>query len=374
MTPFDVVVVGGGLCGATVAGRLSSMGVRCALLGAGAGPLDSGPASWRAFTRGTAPLTMVDAQAWAFRGGRRPIEWMRVRAAGGRTLLWGGWMVRPEASNLADARALGRAWPISFDALDRMVRLAERRLSVRNGRAGELVRLLRRAGAAAGPKRASVGPGGGRPLYALDVQGGATLFPRTVALRAVLDREGRAQAVECVDPVDGRVHRIEARAIVLAASAIESARILHATSGLELERLGHGLVDHMYCGAIAIVRVPPPQTEAGPLERAAIVRPERCASGLGFSIEARGPGPVPSPCRSTARPAVPANERRSWRCATLPDSREIREPCRRHGLSTSGAVRIARQRPRWVCAHGQCHSRQRAPRRESGREPKSFAD
>lgn len=286
---FDVVVVGAGLCGATVAGRLSEAGVRCALLEAGEDVPASLPAGWNAFTRATAPLTKVDEREWAFRGSRRPIEWMRVRAAGGRTLLWGGWMVRPDVRNLRDARAMGHEWPMSFKRLDHLVRRVEPRLSVRTARIGALVAQLRRGGIPVMPKRASVGPGGGRPLFSLDIRGTATLVPRTVALRAILDRSGRARAVECIDPVEHTVHTIEAKAVVLAASAIESARILDATPGLDLPQIGEGLHDHMYCGAIVLMRAPAPETEGGPLDRAAFLPAERCESGLGFSVEVRAP-------------------------------------------------------------------------------------
>lgn len=286
--PVDVIVVGAGLCGATVAGRLSQAGVRCALLEAGPGAPDVVPTHTAAFARETASLTKVDEREWAFRAERRPIEWMRVRAAGGRTLLWGGWADRPDEGNLRDARTLGYPWPLSFNRLDELVRRAERRLSVRSGHRGPLVKLLQRAGVGAQPKRAFVGPGGHRPLFALDIAGHATLRPRTIALRVALDRDGATRGVECIDPDTLRVATLEARAVVLAASAIESARVLAATGGLELPHIGQGLQEHVYCGVIAIVPVPPPLGEAGPLEGARVTG-ERCASGLGFSVEVRGP-------------------------------------------------------------------------------------
>lgn len=286
---FDVIVVGAGMCGAVVAGRLSEAGVRCALLEAGPSVPEPIPGRTSDFTRETAPLTKVDPQEWAFRAKGRPVEWMRVRAAGGRTLLWGGWMDRPDARNLRDARAMGHPWPLSFARLEQLVRRVEPRLSVQTGRVGPLVRLLRSAGVEALPKRAAVGTGGQRPLYALDVQHTATLLPRTVALRAVLDASGAARGVECIDPATRRVHTLDARAVVFAASAIESARLLDATDGLELPKLGQGLHEHVYCGAIAIVPIPPLDTEAGPLERGARIPVECCESGLSFSTEIRGP-------------------------------------------------------------------------------------
>ena len=289
MTRFDVLVVGAGLCGATVAGRLAHAGARCALLEAGEAAPSPLPSRWSRFTQATAGLTRVDEDAWAFDAGKQPIQWTRVRGAGGRTLLWGGWMLRPDERNLRDAREMGRPWPFSFERLDALVRRAERKLRVRRAPVDELVRRLRHAGARAQPKRAAIALGARRPLCALDVRGKAALLPRTVALGVVLDRDRRARGVECVDPAGGRVHTIEARGVVLAASAIESARILHATEGLELDEIGQGLVDHLFWGAIAIAGRPPPRGEAGPLDRAAFVPPERSNGSLGFCLEVRGP-------------------------------------------------------------------------------------
>lgn len=290
----DVIVVGGGLTGALVAGRLARAGLRTEVLEAGRAAPQALSERWSEFTRETAPLTEVDSAVWAFSGGRRPIEWMRVRAEGGRTHLWGGWAVRPEKRNLADARAMGRPWPMGFEALDALIRRAERGLGVRVGRVGPLVARLRRAGIDAGPKRAAISPGGGRPLFATELLRGAEVRTDTVALRALLDASGRARGVEVVEPATGRTSTREARAVVLAASAIESARILAATDGLDLPSIGEGLIDHAYSGAIAITRTPPPLEEAGPLENAALLPPERAASGLWHSAEIRGPVPLAS--------------------------------------------------------------------------------
>ena len=62
------------------------------------------------FQRAVAPIARNVDQAWAFRA-PKGYEWHRVRARGGRTLLWGGWMERPPKDYFDARRKAGAAWP-----------------------------------------------------------------------------------------------------------------------------------------------------------------------------------------------------------------------------------------------------------------------
>lgn len=287
MSSRDVVVVGGGLAGAIVADRLAEAGARCMVLETGVLPPAKLPAGWSEFGRRTKVATVVDDEVWRYRSSR-PLEWMRVRAGGGRTLLWGGWSLRPDARSLAAAGERGRAWPVSFRHLDRLVQAAERRLDIVQADDGELVKRLRAHGYDARPKRAALAPGGRRPLCALDLlrRAGIELRGRSTVRRVVVDR-GRTRGVEVLDAA-GRARTIDADQVVLACSAVETARILDETA-IAAGPIGTSLIDHLYCGFIAIANVPATR-RPGPLDGAAFIPPGRTTDGaLDFSIEARGP-------------------------------------------------------------------------------------
>lgn len=282
---FDVVLVGAGLTGALVAQRLAEAGARCAVVEAGPRGPQRLPTAWRDLTRATSDLATADPIRWAYRA-QPPVDWMRVRALGGRTLLWGGWMLRPDSRSLAAARDRGRRWPMRFARLDELIRSAEHRLGVEVAQGGELVRRLRAAGLDAGPKRGVLGPGGKRPLCAQDLLAGVTVIDSAPVVRVLVER-GETRGVVALTP-DGRSTVIESKRVVLASSAIESARILHETEGIDGGRVGRGLIDHFYCGFMSIVKARAPRG-GGPLDRAAFIAPQHVGTGLDFALEVRGP-------------------------------------------------------------------------------------
>ncbi|NER66361.1 NAD(P)-binding protein [Pseudomonas sp. MAFF212427] len=87
----DVLVVGAGLSGMAVARQLAARGLRCEVLEAGSQPvLDQPFQSMAQFRQAMQPFVEPDAQQWAYSSRGVPFQWNRVRAAGGRSLLWGG--------------------------------------------------------------------------------------------------------------------------------------------------------------------------------------------------------------------------------------------------------------------------------------------
>ncbi len=285
MSELDVVVVGAGLTGAIVARRVTTAGGRCVVLEAGPRGPKKLPAAWGDFTRATAGLAEVDEERWPIRSSRE-LEWMRVRAVGGRTLLWGGWMLRPDDQSLSASRAAGRPWPMTFDQLDARARAAARVLRVQSAPPGELVCRLRGIGLAAQPKRAALGPGRKRPLCAQDLLAGTKVVEHAAVVGVVVS--GRHARGVVVRGVDGRTSTVAARSVVLACSAVETARVLSDTDGLDVERIGNPLMDHLYCGFMCIVKTRVSRGSAA-LDGAAFVAPERSTPGLDFSLEVRGP-------------------------------------------------------------------------------------
>lgn len=294
----SVLVVGGGLSGLLVADRLRRRRVKCLVLEAGPAPLRTPPATPARFDAATKHLLRVDEEAWRFRTAGLPYDWIRVRALGGRSLLWGGWCQRMDAQNFCDAQALEVSWPVSLAGLTPYYRAVERLLGVCTGRVTAYFRQVTgRLGFDVVPKRGAILPTRTRALCGLDLQRPKKLQTGAIALRLVVTG-GKIRQVEVFDTHTGNTQILSASAVVLCASPIETARLLLA-SGIRGESGGVGtcLVDHLVSTCIAILPYPASSRgPLGPLERCALIprfvnigrrRPRDYRSG--FTIEMRGP-------------------------------------------------------------------------------------
>ncbi|MCC7383960.1 MAG: GMC family oxidoreductase [Deltaproteobacteria bacterium] len=300
---MDVLVVGGGLSGVLVAEHLAAHGVRAAIFEAGPKLERRLPSCDRAgFDRAIQPLLEIDSAAWAYRSHGAPFDWLRVRAGGGRSLLWGGWCARLDEQNLRDAKAFGAPWPFSPGDLDHHYHRVERRLGLRAVEVPEaLGAISRNLGLEVAPKLCAPGPCGCRAAVSLDWLRHASFSSNAVALRVLFDARGRAAGLEIADAVTRETKAIKGRAIVLCASPIETARLLLMSApggpagaqGL----IGKGLSDHLVASYLLILPRPAPMPGVpGPLERAAVVprfvnrgRKQRRDYRGGFTIEVRGP-------------------------------------------------------------------------------------
>jgi choline dehydrogenase-like flavoprotein len=277
---WDALVVGGGPAGILAAERLAGRGLAVLLV-------EAGP---RLGPRARTPD--VDRRAWPFTTAGGTFDWYRVRALGGRTHLWGGWCYR-----FPDAVLRRGGWPYGADALAPYYAELERRLHVVEGTLDE-----RYARAAAAlevtivPKRGAVTAANAvwTPVTAA-VARRARLH--TVALRLVHER-GRAIAVPTFDLRTETVRTLRGRAVILAASPIETARLLLASElGRPGAGVGRGLVDHMVASyALIEPAAPPPAAGRGPFPGHALVEGFVNVSPAtarpypgGFSIELSGP-------------------------------------------------------------------------------------
>lgn len=284
------MIVGAGPAGTVVASALGGRGHRVLLL-------DSGP---RLLSGRPAPE--VDRRAWAHRVEGGSFDWYRVRAVGGRALLWGGWAHR------FDAAVFGRnGWPYGASTLRPFYARAERLLHVTAGELDERYRrVARELGIRCTPKRGAFL--GARPWTPLDEPVGRGARAHAVALRLDRDREGLA--VTLLDLRRERTTVVRSRCVVLAASPIETTRLL-LVSGLGGARVGLGLVDHMVASHLLLEPVPP-QPGRGSFPGAALAHGLVRSSGI--SVELTGPV---LPSALGVERMVPPGEEERWSATQL---------------------------------------------------------
>lgn len=277
---FDVVVVGAGPAGFVAAERLRELGLKSLVLEAGP-RLQAGQR-----------LGEVDRRAWAFRSEPGPFDWYRVRAVGGRAHLWGGWCYRfPDV-------VLRRVGLAGASTLAPEYAVIERQLGVIDGIVDERYdRAARELGVKILPKRAPLTRSGHvwKPFV---VRSTPNVRPNHVALRIEHTR-GRADAVVCLDLRTEKQVTITAPSFVIAASPIETARVL-LESSLPDAGIGRGFVDHLVASYLLIEPRPAPSAEGrGAFPGSALVesfvnvdRPSQRRYPGGFSIELTGPVPL----------------------------------------------------------------------------------
>ncbi|OGQ79855.1 MAG: hypothetical protein A2289_21445 [Deltaproteobacteria bacterium RIFOXYA12_FULL_58_15] len=282
---WDVIIIGAGPSGCLVSEILNAAGLDVLLV-------DAGPRLGIDETAGE-----PDRRQWPFavEGSElgNSFDWYRVRAVGGRTHLWGGWCHRIPATALARAD-----WPASARKLGPAYAQIEKKLDVREGLLDErYAKLARDAGLSIVPKRAAM-DSPCRAWTPLRWRAARRARSYCVALRF---EHARSQALSlcCFDLKREQTMTLQARTFVLAASPIESARVLLASElrGTTARNIGRNFTDHMVASYVLVETLPPPSMGSrGPLSGAALVenfvnlnsKSRRPYPG-GFSIELNGP-------------------------------------------------------------------------------------
>ncbi len=303
---FDVIIVGSGVSGGTAAQQFCEAGLRVLVLEAGRPvteqPLDASIAA-------AIPENPIQAKCYAYGHNTRryfvndaddpystpddlPFAWIRVRALGGKSLLWAGHCYRMSDLEFqaANDNGSGGSWPLAYKDIRPYYDQAERILQVQDadnfhpqtdGKPSTAGTHLRAAFAAKGYKlvparvshsRAALGDRKPcihcgetteeclRPVSSLDSTleaakktGLLTLWPQARARIVVTDSTGKATGIAGRDQRTGERFMVRGRIVFLCASPLESARILLNSAsdafpnglGNSSGVVGHYLMDHV---------------------------------------------------------------------------------------------------------------------------------
>jgi choline dehydrogenase-like flavoprotein len=249
-----------------------------------------------AYNAVTTPLFVDDLDNPYTTPSDRPFDWFRSRVIGGRTLLWGGMTPRMSSLELktASREGYGADWPLTYEELapfyarveafhhvhgaeDQLPQMpdgvfqppmpltgGEQRLKAAVERRWSERRVVPLRGIPAGipcwlehavraPEVWPAFTSQGSTLAAATQTGRLTVRPHSVVSHVEIDRDsGRARSVAYLDALTKQPGEARARVIVLAASTIESTRILlnsksashSAGLGNSSGLLGRYLMDH----------------------------------------------------------------------------------------------------------------------------------
>jgi choline dehydrogenase-like flavoprotein len=304
MPTYDAILVGAGMTGGAAAYALTAKGMSVLVLDAGPlldparhrGSKSVYDLPYRGFNRpGRFPhitqASEFNANLWAdeqlnpytYPVGQ-PYYWVRVRLVGGRSLLWGRWSLRLSDYEFrnCDHDGYGDNWPPRYkdlepyyDRADLLLRVTSKpehlpqlpdnkgpadnsadspavaRFRAAADKMGITVTKPRRAG---GAWASSVN----LLLPRASATGRLTLVPNAVVRQVTTDKStGRANGVAFVDRVSRRDYTARGRVVILAASTLESTRLLLNSSLANSSGvLGHYLFDQFYVKGVVQALVP----------------------------------------------------------------------------------------------------------------------
>ncbi len=303
---YDVLIIGSGASGGMSAYTLTKLGLKCAMVEAG--PLVDFERSrvlkpvyelpYRGFGQpGRLPHVFqaneFNANQWVdekevpyTHDPKSPYNWVRVRMVGGKSLFWARMSFRLSDYEFKakDHDGFGENWPISYadlapfyDRVDPIFRVSGRKEGLKQLPDGlfvpdespdtEATLRMGRAGKEFGMTvtkiRRSLGTGGlasSRNLLLPDAMatGNLTLVPNAVAREISIDKNtGKANGLYFVERQSKREMHIKARVVVVAASCLESTRLLlNSKIANSSGALGHYLMDQSYIGNSVVALVP----------------------------------------------------------------------------------------------------------------------
>lgn len=264
MKARDIVIVGAGPAGVIAAEALQPSGLPLCIVEGGA--------------TASAQIPETDEDLWAYESNDSRLEWLRVRAVGGASLAWGGWCNRFDDAVFRRGR-----WPFGSAVLAPFYRRAEERVAAGAWPVGD--RFDECAGAVgmtAAAMRMSQFRGSAWTSADTDLR--ERIRSRTIAMSIEPGPDGSGLLHVYAD---GELQQIEFRALLLACSPIETARLLLASGLREPAGIGRGLTYHPVAG-YALVEPP----ASGPVDAGAALLVPAAAGrthGPGFTVELTGP-------------------------------------------------------------------------------------
>ena len=266
---FDVVIVGSGAAGGTLAAHLARQGVRVAIV-------EGGPRvnTRTDFNTHALPFEFPNRQIPAMRAGKPGFDSERSRGVGGKTMLWNAVALRFSGRDFKGRtyEGAGEDWPIDYkdlapyyDAIEREVGVCGNRDGLEDLPDGEFLppvplkcsdEILRRATEALGARLVHVRkatlsvPMRSRPachfcgncMAGCDVvakynsadvhiapaeeSGRVTVFSDSIAREVMLSRENRVTGVRYLNRVHHREGEVRGRSVVVACACVQSIALL----------------------------------------------------------------------------------------------------------------------------------------------------
>ncbi|WP_031499268.1 GMC oxidoreductase [Bryobacter aggregatus] len=303
---YDVLIIGSGASGGMSAYTLTKLGLKCVMVEAGPlvdfdrarGMKPVYELPYRGFGKpGRLPHVLqaneFNANQWVdekevpyTHDPKDPYNWVRVRMVGGKSLFWARMSFRLSDYEFKakDHDGYGENWPISYadlapfyDRVDPIFRVSGRKEGLKQLPDGLFIEdespdstAAKRLAVAGKPEgmtitkiRRSLGNGNlasSRNLLLPDAvaTGNLTIIPNAVAREISIDKNtGKANGLHFVDRKSRREMHVKAKVVVVAASCLESTRLLlnskiANSSGV----LGRYLCDQMYISNSVVALIP----------------------------------------------------------------------------------------------------------------------
>jgi choline dehydrogenase-like flavoprotein len=311
----DVLIVGAGPCGIAVADSLRAQGIASVILDAGVvPPVIAGHqyyGNMQEYRELLSPYLDVDQSQWRYRCDSADYDWIRVRACGGRTLRWNGWLATPGDENFSFPATYGKEWPFSLGEMHALLARSSKWLGGQPSNLSPRFRALsQEIGCEVVAKVAAISGDPVRPFCAVDrlasmvgISNSAAkiqLVERSVVTRLVCGKQN-IEAVEYFDLDAQELRYQKARVVVLCPSTIETTRLMLAS---EIDSLtdvypliGQCYTDHIAASYLVILpekfkgdTIPSPLDRGATIPRPAGVRRSLEQRG-GFTIELHGANP-----------------------------------------------------------------------------------
>jgi choline dehydrogenase-like flavoprotein len=314
----DVVIIGSGAGGGMAAYTLTRLGVKCLMLEAG--PVADFETDRKLVAAHDLPYrglgepgrfphvtqaSEFDANLWADEKQNPysyppgdPYYWVRIRMLGGKTIRWGraSWRLSDYEFRCADHDGFGVNWPIRYSDLAPYYDRAEplfhvsgrneglpqlpdgRLIPEESADSGSIRRFIAAAKSlgvpATKPRRATGGLAASTNLLLPDAMatGNLTIVPNAIARQITVDTNtSRPNGVSYVDRRSGRDFHVKAKVVVVAASCLESARLLLNSASRQHPNglgnssgvLGRYLFDQFYIKNVITAVVPEARNGGG---------------------------------------------------------------------------------------------------------------